>query len=180
AQNIFDAVAASKKTTFARLIFAIGIRNVGEQTAKLLARRFADMAHLAAATADELMTVREVGPEIAASIVDFFRDPKNMAVIDKLFAAGVSCEREKEAAGGYFAGQTFVFTGTLQGMTREQAQELVERCGGHAASSVSKKTNWVVAGAEAGSKAEKAKKLGVPLIGEDDFRKMCSDGGIEI
>lgn len=180
AQNIIRSVEASKKTTFARLIFAIGIRNVGEQTAKLIAQTFPCMDRLKAATFEELTAVRAIGPEIAQSIVDFFRDPKNLAVIDKLFRGGLTCAKEKGPAGGVFAGQSFVFTGTLQSMTREKAQELVERFGGRASSAVSRKTSFVVAGAEPGSKAEKARELGVAVLDENGFLELVRKNGCNV
>lgn len=180
AQNIINSIDASRKTTFARLIFAIGIRNVGEHTAKLLAQKFRDIDRLKNATFDELTSVREIGPEIARSIIEFFQDKKNLAVIDKLFKAGLTCAQEKTAEGGVFTGQSFVFTGTLQSMPRDAAQELVERLGGTAGSSVSKKTTYVVAGADPGSKAAKAKELGVAILDEKAFLDLLRKNGAAV
>ncbi|HEY6837233.1 MAG TPA: NAD-dependent DNA ligase LigA [Geobacteraceae bacterium] len=172
AENLLHAIAASKERPLARFIFALGIRQVGEQTAKLLANAFGSIENLAKASTDELLAVREVGPQVAESIRSFFHNPENQRVIERLLAAGVAPAAAEKKVGGKFTGKTFVFTGALTRFTRDGAKELVEREGGHAAGSVSKKTDYVVAGAEAGSKLEKARALGVKVISEEEFLEL--------
>ncbi|MBJ6723307.1 NAD-dependent DNA ligase LigA [Geomesophilobacter sediminis] len=172
ADNLLNAIEASKTRDLSRLIYALGIRNVGEHTAKLLARAFGSMEHLEQASEEELTSVREVGPLVAASIVDFFKNDDNRAVIKRLQQNGVAPTVEEKTLGGKFTGKTFVFTGALTRFTRDEAKRMVEAEGGHAAGSVSKKTDYVVAGAEAGSKLEKARQLGVKVLTEDEFMEL--------
>jgi len=171
-ENLLSAIEASKTRELSRLIFALGIRNVGEHTAKLLAAAFGSIENLAQATEEELTSVREVGPLVAESITDFFKDQANRDIITRLLSAGVSPSVEEKRVGGRFTGKTFVFTGTLTRFTRDDAKKIVELEGGHAAGSVSKKTDYVVAGSEAGSKLEKARQLGVPVLTEDEFLEL--------
>jgi len=172
ADNLLTAIDASKGRELATFIFALGIRHVGEHTAKLLAAAFGSLDALMQASEEELLTVREVGPQVAQSIVSFFADGENRRVIERLLAAGVSPSVAAKQVGGRFTGKTFVFTGSLQQFSRSEAQKMVEAEGGHAAGSVSKKTDYVVAGAEAGSKLEKARQLGVTILTEEEFSQL--------
>ncbi|BAO29533.1 NAD-dependent DNA ligase LigA [Sulfuritalea hydrogenivorans] len=174
ATNILAAIEKSKTTTLARFIFALGIRNVGEATAKDLARHFGNLDALMAADIDRLQQVPDVGPVVAASIARFFAEPHNVEVIEQLRAAGVNWpEGEPSAvANSPIAGKTFVLTGTLPTLTRDEAKDMIEALGGKVAGSVSKKTDYVVAGAEAGSKLDKAQALGVSILDERQFREL--------
>jgi len=175
AQNLIDEIAASKKSSLARLIYALGIRFVGERTAQLLAAHFGSMEKLAEASEEELTGVTEVGPKVAEGILEFFSEHANRKLIDRLHAAGVNMKEERAALKSTkFAGMTFVFTGTLANRTREEAEALVAAHGGKAGSSVSKKTNYVVVGADPGSKYDKAKSLGVSILDEAQFEKLLS------
>jgi len=175
AQNLIDEIAASKKNSLARLIYALGIRFVGERTAQLLAAHFGSMERLAEANEEELTGVTEVGPKVAEGILEFFSEHANRKLIDRLRAAGVNMKEERAAPkSAKFAGMTFVFTGTLANRTREDAEALVAAHGGKAGSSVSKKTNYVVVGTDPGSKFDKAKSLGVPILDEAQFEKLLS------
>lgn len=174
ASNIVAAIETSKQTTLPRFIYALGIRHVGESTAKDLARSFGDIHPLMEAGEERLLQVNDVGPVVAKSIITFFSDPLNREVVEQLIAAGVhwttTVGESHDAA--IFSGKTFVLTGTLPTMSREQAAALIEAAGGKVQSSVSKKTSMVVAGADAGSKLTKAQELGVPVISEADLQKM--------
>ena len=176
ATNLLAAIGKSKATTLARFIFALGIRNVGEATAKDLARHFGSLDALMAANADDLQRVPDVGPVVAASIARFFAEPHNVEVIEQLRAAGVHWTEGEPAAAvnSPIAGKTFVLTGTLPTLTRDAAKDMIESLGGKVAGSVSKKTDYVVAGAEAGSKLEKAQALGVAILDEVQFRELIS------
>jgi DNA ligase (NAD+) len=172
AENLLTAIAASRQRELARFIYALGIRHVGEHTAKLLAGAFGSILNLEKASEAELLSIREIGPQVAQSILTFFHNPENILVIERMFEAGVMPTMEEKRVGGKFTGKTFVLTGTLTRFTRDEAKRLVENEGGHAAGSVSKKTDFVVAGAEAGSKLEKARELGVRVISEEEFLEM--------
>ncbi|MBI5790205.1 MAG: NAD-dependent DNA ligase LigA [Rhodocyclales bacterium] len=174
AANILDAIDKSRRTTLARFIFALGIRNVGEATAKDLARHFGTLDALMAADVAALQQVPDVGPVVAASVARFFAEPHNVEVIEQLRAAGVSwAEGEPSAVvNSPIAGKTFVLTGTLPSLTRDEAKDMIEALGGKVAGSVSKKTDYVVAGAEAGSKLDKAQALGVVILDESQFREL--------
>jgi len=175
AQNLLDEIAASRKNSLARLIYALGIRFVGERTAQLLAAHFGSMEKLADANEEELVGVTEVGPKVAEGILEFFSESANRKLIERLRSAGVNMKEERAAAkSSKFAGMTFVFTGTLANRTREEAEALVASQGGKAGSSVSKKTNYVVVGADPGSKYDKAKSLGVPILDESQFEKLLA------
>ncbi|MGA8766738.1 MAG: NAD-dependent DNA ligase LigA [Candidatus Acidiferrales bacterium] len=175
AQNLLDEIAASKKNSLARLIYALGIRFVGERTAQLLAVHFGSMDKIADASEEELTGVTEVGPKVAEGILEFFSESANRKLIERLRAAGVNMKDERAAPkSAKFAGMTFVFTGTLAKRSREEAEALVAAHGGKAGSSVSKKTNYVVVGADPGSKYEKAKSLEVPILDEDQFDKLVA------
>ena len=175
AENLLSAIENSKQRPLGRFIFALGIRHVGEHTAKLLAASFGSIEHLERATEEELVSVREVGPQVAQSIRTFFSNEQNLQVIERLLQAGVTPSVEQKRVGGRFTGKTFVFTGALTRFTRDEAKRIVEAEGGHAAGSVSKKTDFVVAGADAGSKLEKARELGVKVLTEDEFLEMQAE-----
>ena len=179
ATNVVAAIGHSKDTTLARFIFALGIRHVGEQTAKDLARHFGGLDALMAADEEALIDAPDVGPVLAESVAGFFAEPHNREVIGALRAAGVHWPEAapQRAATGKLQGRTLVLTGTLPAMTREEAKELIEAEGGKVAGSVSKRTDYVVAGAEAGSKLAKAQELGVPILDEDGFRRLLAKGG---
>lgn len=172
AENLLSAIEKSKRCDLGRFIFSLGIRHVGEHTAALLAQSFGSIDRLAMATEEELMAVREVGPQVARSIAGFFGADANRLVIAELVAAGVAPSSAERKTGGRFMGKTFVFTGTLSRFTRDEAKRMVEAEGGHAAGSVSKKTSFVVAGEDAGSKLLKARELGVTVLSEDEFLTM--------
>jgi len=172
AENLLNAIEASKKRELSRFIFALGIRHVGEHTAKLLATAFGSIDNLARATEEELLSIREIGPQLARSTTTFFHNEGNRETIRRMVAAGVEPTVEEKKVGGRFTGKTFVFTGTLTRFSRSEAQKMAENEGGHAAGSVSKKTDYVVAGAEAGSKLAKARDLGITVLTEDEFLKM--------
>jgi DNA ligase (NAD+) len=175
AQNLLDEIAASKKNTLSRLIYALGIRMVGERTGQLLAAHFSSLDELAAAKEEQLCEVGEVGPKVAASIVEFFSEPANRQIIKKLEKAGVRPTAEKRVLKSQkFAGKSFVFTGTLANRSREDATQLVAQHGGKISGSVSKKTDYVVVGTDPGSKYDKAKSLGVPILTESEFEKLLA------
>lgn len=168
AQNILDALHTSKQTTLARFIYALGMRNVGEATAKDLAKHFGNLKALMGATLENLLEVNDVGPIVAESIREFFSEEHNQSVIQALLNAGIHwTETEgRQQTTGKLSGKTFVLTGTLPTLSRDDAKALIETAGGKAAGSVSKKTDFVVAGAEAGSKLEKAQELGITILDE--------------
>ncbi len=174
ASNLLAAIEKSKHTTLARFIFALGIRNVGEATAKDMAAHFGGMDALMGADEAAFMEVPDVGPVVAQSISQFFAEPHNREVVEQLRAAGVNWleTTPRRKPQGELAGRTFVLTGTLPTMSREEAKEKIEAAGGKVAGSVSKKTDYVVAGAEAGSKLNKAQELGVTILDEDDLIKL--------
>ena len=171
AQNLLDAIAHSKRTTLARFIYALGILNVGEATAKDLAQHFGSLDNLLPAHADSLHQVRDVGPVVAQSLVAFLAEAHNREVIAQLRASGVHWpeHEQRRMAELPFGGKTFVLTGTLGSMTRDEAKEKLEALGAKVSGSVSKKTGYVVAGAEAGSKLDKARELGVAVLDEQQF-----------
>lgn len=177
ARNLLEAIERSKTRPLARVIFALGIRHVGEALARDLAVHFGSIDALMQATLEDLARVEGVGPVVAHSIRDFFDNPANREVIRRLRDAGVRMEHEaaKSQADPRFVGKTFVFTGTLASMTREKAQALVQQRGGKTSSSVSRKTDYVVAGAEAGSKLAKARDLGVRILSEEEFVAMLAE-----
>ncbi|HEX5339010.1 MAG TPA: NAD-dependent DNA ligase LigA, partial [Gallionella sp.] len=178
ALNLLAAIEKSKRTTLARFVYALGIRNVGEATAKDLARHFGKLDKLMSADEAALQQVPDVGPIVAQSIVAFFAEQHNLDVVGALRARGVEwAEHEVQAVRELpFGGKTFVLTGTLGGMTRDEAKEKLEALGAKVAGSVSKKTDYVVAGAEAGSKLEKALQLGVAVLDEEKFMALIGEG----
>ncbi len=173
AQNVLDALEKSKSTTLARFIYALGIRHVGESTAKALARHFGKLDALLDASEEQVLAVDDIGPVVAHSIRTFLSDPLNRELIAQLRAAGVHWdETEPERGLQHLAGQTFVLTGTLPTLKRDDAQAMIEAAGGKVSGSVSKKTSYVVAGAEAGSKLAKAEELGIPILDEEGLKKL--------
>ncbi len=178
AQNLLDALKRSKDTTLSRFLFALGIRHVGEATAKDLARHFGTLDALMDATPKQLAQVSDVGPVVAESVHAFFAEPHNREVVEQLRAAGVHWSEAAPTPGATLplAGQTVVLTGTLPTLTREQAQALLEAAGAKVAGSVSKKTSYVIAGAEAGSKLDKARALGVPVLDEAGLQALLAGG----
>jgi DNA ligase (NAD+) len=173
AQNLLDEIAASKKQPLSRLIYALGMRFVGERTGQLLAENFGSLEELEEAKPEDLEKVTEVGPKVSESIVEFFSEPANRKLIKKLHAAGVRPTAEKrEIKSQKLAGKSFVFTGALEHRSREEAGELVLQHGGKISGSVSKKTDYVVVGADPGSKYDKAKELGVTILTESEFEKL--------
>ncbi len=173
AQNLLDSIEASKQKPLARLLFALGIAFVGAKTAEILADRFRTLDALKNASLEELQSVREIGEIVSHSIYDFFRDPRALEQVERLRAAGLNfTQPKKELAGNVLDGKTLVFTGELNTMTRTEAERLAKEYGGKASGSVSKKTSYVVAGAEAGSKLKKAQELGVPVLTEEEFLQM--------
>ncbi len=175
ADNLLRAIAQSKSRPFDRLLFGLGIRHIGRNVARILAQKYPSFKAIETATQDELTKIPDIGPTIAASIVEFFKDENERAVIEKLKKAGLGLDEAKsESMPQVLAGKTFVLTGTLQRWTREQAEEAIRLRGGKATSSVSKKTDYVVAGREAGSKLDKAKALGIKIIGEEEFETLLN------
>ena len=176
AQNVLDALETSKSTTLPRFIYALGIRHVGESTAKDLALAFADIEAFMAATEEQLLQVNDVGPVVAQSIIRFFSDPFNVELVRQLMASGVHWPliEKLDLSSAVFAGKTVVLTGTLPTLSREQAGALIEKNGGKVAGSVSKKTSFVVAGEDAGSKLIKARELSVTVLSEEELLALCN------
>ena len=172
AQALLDEIEKSKKAGLARVLLGLGIRFVGERTAQLLAGHFGSIEAIMNASPEELEQVNEVGPKVAQAIVEFFAEEKNRELVRQLQDAGVVMTAEKRLTGTRLAGLTFVLTGTLPTMTREAAKEMIEGAGGKVSGSVSKKTNYVVAGEEAGSKLDKARELGVTILDEDGLKEL--------
>ena len=172
ASKLLEAIEASKSADVSKLIYALGIRQVGVKTAKVLAREFGSIDRLMQASREELLAVQDVGEITAEFIADWFAQPQSKHMIDRLRAAGVNFENKRVLTDTRFAGMTFVLTGALTKFTRDEATEKIELFGGKAAGSVSKKTTYVVVGENAGSKERKARELGIPIISEDDFLLM--------
>jgi DNA ligase (NAD+) len=178
ASNVSAAIEKSKDTTLPRFIYALGIRNVGEVTAKDLARHFGTLDAVMDASVEELQEAPDVGPIVAESIAGFFREDHNREVIEQLRAAGVRWKEgavARAAKTGPFAGKIVVLTGTLASLTRDDAKERIESAGGKVTGSVSKKTDFVVAGEDAGSKLEKARALGVRVLDEKQFNELLQN-----
>jgi DNA ligase (NAD+) len=173
AQNILDEIEKSKKLPLERVIFGLGIRMVGERTAQFLAEHFGSMEALAGAGVEELQNVKEVGPRIAESIAEFFAAPANRRLVERLGKTGLAFEGKKRERGTKLAGKTFVLTGTLLKYTRDQAKKMIEDAGGRVSGSVSKKTDYVVAGSEAGAKLDQARQLGVSVIDEKEMERLA-------
>jgi len=172
AQNLIEAIAGSKNPSLDKFIYALGIRHVGERTAKLLANHYGSIKNLISTTQDELTAIHEIGPEIAESIVDFFHEQKNINVLNKFFKAGINPQKKEVQTSAPLHGKSFVFTGTMENMGRNEAQTIVENLGGTIHSSVTKKTTYVVAGSDPGSKLDKARSSGIQIISENEFLKL--------
>ena len=181
AQNLLAGLEASKRTTLARFLYGLGIRHIGETTAKDLAKHFGNLDRLMAASVEQLLEVNDVGTVVAQSVRTFFDQKHNVEVIEQLRAAGVhwpESEGVAEDAGPKpLAGKTFVLTGTLPTLSRDDAKDRIEAAGGKVSGSVSKKTSFVVAGAEAGSKLDKANELGITLLDEAGLLALLGAGG---
>jgi DNA ligase (NAD+) len=177
ASNLLAQIEASKTRDLPQLVFGLGIRHVGERTAAILARQFRTLEGLGNASVEELDAVPEIGLTVAESVHDWFADEGNQALCQRLREKGVRTEMEARAGGvrtEAYAGMLFVLTGKLETLTRDEAAALIEAHGGRVTSSVSKKTNYVVAGEEAGSKLDKAQALGVKVINEQEFTEMLA------
>jgi len=176
AQALLQQIERSKQAPLDRVLLGLGIRFVGERTAQFLAEAFGSMDRVMEASAEDLEDVQEIGPRISAAILEFFAVPGNRELVEKLRAAGLNFDAEKKNISSKLNGLTFVLTGTLQSLTREEAKERIESEGGNVTGSVSKKTNYVVAGAEAGSKLETARKLNIPVLDEPGLLKLLEHG----
>ena len=172
AENVLKEIENSKKLALERVIYGLGIRFVGERTAQFLAEHFGNMQDLVKASEEELQQVEEVGPRIAKSIVEFFAEPKNRELVDELRAAGLTLKGKKKERGTKLSRKPFVLTGTLANYSRDEAKKMIEDAGGKVTGSVSKKTDYVVAGTDAGSKLDKAKELGVKVIDEKGMEEL--------
>lgn len=175
ARNLLEEIEKSKTAELPRVIYAIGIRFVGERTAQLLAEHFGSMDKLREATAEELHEVEEVGPKVAQSIVEYFHEARNSEVVEKLRRAGLEFEQKRRRGSGSLEGRQFVLTGSLPDLSREEATRMIEEAGGRVTGSVSKKTDYVVVGADPGSKLEKARSLGTPTLDEAGLRKLLGE-----
>ncbi|MBZ5535474.1 MAG: NAD-dependent DNA ligase LigA [Acidobacteriia bacterium] len=173
ASNLLEEIETSRKTELGRLIFAVGIRFVGERTAQFLADHFGSLDKLATASPEELYQVEEVGPRVGEAILEFFHEPRNLNLLKKLREAGLRFEQKKaRKADGKLSGKQFVLTGILVNCSRDEATRMIEEAGGRVTGSVSKNTDYLVAGSEPGSKLQKARSLGVPVLGEEDLSKL--------
>jgi DNA ligase (NAD+) len=179
AANLLAALEKSKSATLPRFLYALGIRHVGEATAKDLARHFGSLDRVMAASVEQLLEVNDVGPVVAQSIRTFFDQPHNVEVVEQLRAAGIRWPEHDGAARDHaprpLAGKTLVLTGTLPTLARDAAKALIEAAGGKVAGSVSKRTHFVIVGAEAGSKLDKARELGVTVLDEEGLRALLAD-----
>jgi DNA ligase (NAD+) len=175
ATNLHTAIQASKGRGLARLLFALNIRYVGENVARILAMEFGRIETLSEATEEALAAVHGIGPRIATSVALFFRQAENRRLIAQLGQAGVQMEERASAGPKLLLGKTFVLTGGLESLTRDQAKEAIQRLGGRVSASVSKKTDYVVVGADAGTKADDARRLGVTILDETAFRRLLTD-----
>jgi DNA ligase (NAD+) len=175
AQNVLDNIEAGKHRTLTRVLYALGIRYVGYQTAELLGRAFGTMDRVRVASLDEILAVEGIGPKIAESVYAWFHEPDNLRLVDKLAAAGVNMSEDAATLGGLLAGLTIVVTGRLERHSRNQIEQRIKDLGGVVGDSVSKKTSYLVAGEDAGSKLAKAQKLGTPILDEAGFEALIME-----
>jgi DNA ligase (NAD+) len=173
--NLLAEIEYSRKVPLERVILGLGIGQVGTRTAELLAEHFGSMEDLMRASAEQLQEVNDVGPSVSASVREFFDEPRNRELVERL-AKFLNFKGTKKIRGTTLAGKTFVITGTLANYSRDAAKKLIEDAGGKVSGSVSKKTDYVIAGEDPGSKIEKARELGVKVIGEDELQKLVSAG----
>ena len=175
-ENLMNAIENSKKNDLYRLITALGIRHVGVKASKLLSRKYRTIDNLISATFDDLSMLNDIGPIVANSIREFFLEDQTIDLINKLKQAGVNTESlEEESDDKRFEGKTFVLTGSLEDFTRGEASDIIEKLGGKTSGTVSKKTDYVLAGEEAGSKLAKAEKLGITILTEEQFKEMIKN-----
>ncbi len=174
AENLLQAIATSKQRPLENFIFGLGIRHVGQHLAKLLSRNFSNLEQLAVATTDELVAIHEIGPQVSDSVVNFFAAENNQKLLAELVELGINPQSSNNTSGDKFKGKTFVFTGSLEQFNRKEGEALVEAQGGRASGSVSKKTDYVVAGPGAGSKLAKAEQLGITVLSETDFLELIN------
>jgi DNA ligase (NAD+) len=174
AENLVNAIENGKKISFARFLYALGIRHVGEHIAVLLANEFSSMEQLINCSEEGLTAIDGVGPVVAESIASFFEQEKNLDIVQRLLNSGVQIDFETSVKSDHLAGKTFVLTGALETMTRRQAKEMIEAAGGKVTGSVSRNTDYVVAGDSTGSKLGKAQDLGIDILDEDAFKKLMS------
>jgi len=172
AENIIKEIKIKKKISLARFLWALGILHVGEETARDLANNFGTLEKLSKVKIEDLNEIENIGPAVSKSFIEYFQDKNNFLFIEKLKRNGVIIEKVEKKMGGKFNGLTFVLTGTLSGMSRELAKEKIINLGGRVSGSVSKKTSYVVFGADPGSKLKDAQKIGVKSINEDEFLRM--------
>ncbi len=176
AENVIQAIEQSKRPTLSRFLYGLGIRHVGEHTAKILANYFGSLDRIQAASEEELTTIHEIGPEVAKSVYHYFRQDRSPQLLQKFIDGGIEIVNPKGVAAQQdLAGKSFVLTGTLDSYTRNKAQDRIEKAGGRVVSSVSKKTDYVIAGRNPGSKLAKAQKLGVSVLNEEEFKKLLTE-----
>jgi DNA ligase (NAD+) len=176
AENVIQAIEQSKSPELSRFLYALGIRHVGEHTAKVLASHFGNIDKLKAASEEELIEIHEVGPEVAKSVFQHFRLEGTNVLLQKFFERGVKIAQPEQSTGiQQLTGKSFVLTGTLESYTRHEAKDLIEKAGGRVVSSVSKKTDYVLSGKDPGSKLAKAQKLGLTILDEEEFQKLMTE-----
>jgi DNA ligase (NAD+) len=180
AENLLDGIEASKQRPLSRVLFALGIRHVGDETAELLAGHFGSIDAMANASLEDLESVPTIGPKTAATVYEYFQDEANRALIDKLRAAGVRLEGATAAREGPLLGSTFVVTGSLSRWSRNEVESMIKRLGGAVGSSVTKKTNYLVAGESPGSKLTKAQEYGTTILDEEGFQTLLVEKGITV
>jgi DNA ligase (NAD+) len=176
AANLIQAIENGKRISFARFVYALGIRHVGEHVAALLAAHFASLEALVRCSKDDLISIEGVGPVVAESIASFFNQKENLTIVDRILQSGVQIVFETQKMTGLLDGKVFVLTGSMESMTRRQAKEMIAAAGGKVSGSVSRNTDYVVAGESAGSKLAKARELGIHIIDEVAFREMLDPG----
>ena len=175
ANNLIQAIIDSKKQPLSKLIFALGIRHIGDKSAQILANKFQNMDNLISSTKDDLLSINEIGPILVQSILDFFKNEQTLKMIEELKSLGVNItEPEKDNSFSPLANKTFVLTGELATLTRKDAENIILSLGGKTSSSVSKKTDYVVVGENPGSKYQKAVKLGVKILNEKEFKEIIN------